>query len=278
MANARLFEHNDFRGRQLFIDNPAPQRYLLATFGWLNDQSFNDIGSSLRLGASSDLPPNTCILFEHPRFQGNFRAFAYNGNRDINALSGFNDVTSTVLLISHDPNPRKTVLNIKSLAGARLNTALDERLREIPEVRRRADVSLLFAIDVHEIGQFGNDLVKIEVPLTIVTPWPLSNVNAEIGYYVDLFINGDNVLQGAIVGWWYRIDGSWVTNSIEGRLRPQVEGSIGEVEAQLNSMLRELNWHRWTDVYLLPGRGSVNGDFSGNISDDCTIVLPFMED
>ncbi len=36
MASARLFEHNDFGGRSFLPDNPGHQRYLLATFDFLN--------------------------------------------------------------------------------------------------------------------------------------------------------------------------------------------------------------------------------------------------
>lgn len=278
MANARIFEHNNFTGRQVFIDNPGPSRYLLSTFGFLNELGFNDITSSVRLSASSATPWNMCYLFEASRFQGNFRCFAYNGNRDISSLPGFNDVTSSVLLVSHDPTARKSLLQVRQLAGTRIDNAIDDQLRGISEVSRNGNTKLSFAIDMFEIGQFGRDLVKLEVPLRIHTPWPFSDYNAKIGYYVDLFITGTNVLQGAVVGWWYWIEGGILTGSIENRLRPQVINNAAAVEAQLNSMLRELNWHRWTDVYLLPGACSGEGsDYSGHLEDECTIVLPYMD-
>lgn len=278
MPNARLFEHNNFGGRQLLVDNPASARYLLATFGFLNELHFNDITSSVRLGANPNAPFNMCFLFQDARFSGNFKCFAYNANRDINALPGFNDQTSSVLLVSHDPTPRRSMLNIRQLAGSRINAAIDERLRGVSEVSRNGDVLLKFVIDVFEINQFGNDLVKIEVPIKIHTPWPFSDYNAKIGYYVDLFITAEHLLQGTVVGWWYWIEGGILTGSIESRLRPQVINAAPQIEAQLNTMLRELNWHRWTDVYLLPGASSgIDQDYDGNIADDCTIVLPFRE-
>lgn len=278
MANARLFEHTNFEGRQLFIDNPAPQRYLLAPFGFINELGFNDITSSLRLGASPANPFNMCFLFENARFDGRFKSFAYNNNRDINALPDFNDLTSSVLLVAHDPTPRKSLLSIRRFAGGRINTAIDTQLQGISEVSRDGDVLLKFAIDVFEIGQFGNDLVKLEVPLKIHTPWPFSAYSAKIGYYVDLFITADHILQGSVIGSWYWIDGGILTGSIENRLRPQVINAASSVETQLNTMLRELNWHQWTDVYLLPGSPSdIDTDYDGNINDDCTIVLPYLE-
>jgi hypothetical protein len=55
-------------------------------------------------------------------------------------------------------------------------------------------------------------------------------------------------------------------------------GAIGTIEANLNSMLREVNFHRWTDVYLLPGSSSrATDDYNGNIDDDVSVVLPYIE-
>ena len=276
MANARIFQHNNFSGRQVLIDNPGHQRYLLSTFGFLNGLNFNDITSSVRLATDRTDIQSMCILFQHARFDGDFKCFAYNNNRDIASLPGFNDVVSSVLLIDHDQAPNRTVLNIRDLAGNRINQAIDDRLNGINEVTRSGNVLLKFTIDLFEVSQFGRDLVLAEVPIRVHTPWPFGDYNAKIRYWVDLFINTRSQVQARVVAWGYWIEGGILTGSIEGRLRPQVQANIGPVETELNNMLRELDWHRWTDVYLLPGRASgISSDYDGHLDDDVSIVLPY---
>lgn len=279
MAHAHLYEHNDFRGRQLVVDNPDNDRYSLAPFDYLNAFSFNDLTSSVRLHSGTQQIPSMCIVFENTRFDGNFQGFAYNGNRDINALPGFNDTTSCVLLIDHDPNPRKSVLNLKSLGGDKINQAIDDQLKDVSEASRRGDVGLKFIIDLYEISLYGTDLALIDIPITVHTPSPFSNYDASIKYYVNFYIDSMNRLRGYIAGYGYWIEGGILTGSIESRLGPQVAAKIGDVETALNNMLLEVNWHKWTDVYLAPGYLlDVTSDYSGNINDDVSLILPYYDD
>jgi len=278
MAYIRLFEHSNITGRQLFIDHPVPQRYLLATSGFLNEMEFKNITSSVRLGASPTEVFNMCILFENDRFGGKFKVFAFNKNRDIISLPYFNDLTSSVLLLSHDPAPYRLILNIRQLAGNRINASIDKQLQDIPGVTRNGDVLLKFAIDVYEIGQFGNDLIKVEVPLKIHTIFPFNKYQARIGYYVDLFITNKQILKASVVGWWYWIEGGFFAGSIENRLRSHAKTGVPLIESELNMMLHEFNWHQWNDVYLLPGLTSnIDADYQGHIDDDCSIVLSYLE-
>lgn len=275
MASARLFEHNNFAGRNLLLDNPGHQRYLLATFDFLNGLSFNDIVSSLQLRSSTPSIQSTCILFQDARFSGALKSFAYTSDRDISALPDFNDLTSSVLLMDHDPSAKKTVLAIRSLAGSRLNDAIDGELQGNSDASRSGDVIVRFTIDLFEVSLFGVDLMLLEVPVRVHTPWPFSDYSAKIRYWIKLFINGSHQVRGFVAAWGYWIEGGILTGSIEGRLRPKVEAKIGSVETKVNNMLTELNFHQWTDVYLMPGHASVTADYSGNVDDDCTIVLPY---
>jgi hypothetical protein len=275
VASSRLFEHDNFAGRNLLLDNPGHQRYLLATFDFLNGLSFNDLVSSLQLRSATPTIQSTCILFEHARFSGALQSFAYAGNRDISSLPSFNDLTSSVLLMDHDPSQKKTVLAIRSLAGTRLNDAIDGELQGSSDASRSGDVVVRFTIDLFEASLFGVDLMLLEVPVRVHTPWPFSDYAAKIRYWIKLFINSSHQVRGFVAAWGYWIEGGILTGSIESRLRPKVEGKIGSVESKVNNMLTELNFHQWTDVYLMPGAASVTADYAGNIDDDCTIVLPY---
>jgi hypothetical protein len=275
VASARIFEHNNFAGRNVLIDNPGHQRYLLATFGFLNGLSFNDIVSSVQFRSGTSGIPSMCILFQHSRFNGQFKAFAYNDTRDVASLPGFNDTTSSVLLMDHNPSANRSTFALRSLAGARLNAAIDSQLGSISDASRNGDVRLIFAIDLFEVSLFGVDLMLIEIPVRIHTSWPFSDYDARIRYWIRFFIDSKHRVRAFVAAWGYWIEGGVLTGSIEGRLRPQVEGNIGMVETQVNNMLTELEFHQWTDVYLLPGAGQVTGDYDGDVADDCTLVLPF---
>lgn len=275
MASARLFEHDNFAGRNLLIDNPGHQRYLLAPFGFLNGLSFNDIVSSMQLRSSTPAIPSMCLIFENARFDGRFKAFAYNANRDVGSLPDFNDLTSSVLLIDHNPRRDRSVFALRQMAGNKINDAIDSQLSSVSEASRDGDVRLKFVIDLFEVSLFGVDLMLIEVPIKIHTPWPFSDYAAKIRYWVRFFLDSNHRVGAFVAAWGYWIEGGILTGSIESRLRPQVENNIGTVETQLNTMLTELDFHRWTDVYLMPGAASVTSDYDGNVDDDCSIVLPF---
>jgi hypothetical protein len=274
MASARLFEHTGFGGRSALLDNPTGRRYMLTTDGFLGALFFNNITSSVRLRTGTPNVQSTCLLFDGSRFAGQFRSFAYTSARDLPSLPGFNDRTSSVLLMDHPPGPR-SVFALRALAGSRLEQAIDQQLSGVGEVSRNGRVALRFVIDRHEIGRFGEDVMLLQVPIRVHTPWPFSDYSARIRYYIRFFLDAGNRLRGFICGWGYWIEGGILAGSIESRLRPQVRSNIGTVESQLNAMLQELNFHRWTDVYLMPGAASVEGDYGGDVNDDCTLVLPY---
>jgi hypothetical protein len=277
MASSRLYEDNSFGGRNVLIDNPGHQRYLLATYDFLNSLAFNDIDSSARLRGATAGTWSTCILFQDARFSGELRSFAYQGDRDVNALPDFNDQTSSVLLMDHHPSPNRTVLPLRQFAGKQINAAIDKQLQDIPDASRNGDVVLRFVIDLYEVSLFGVDLLLLEIPIKVHTPWPFSDYDAKIRYWVKLYLAEDATVHGHVAAWGYWISGGILTGSIEGKLKPQVQSKVGSVETQLNNMLVELNFHHWLDVYLMPSAATVDSDYGGDVNDDCTVVLPFAE-
>jgi hypothetical protein len=274
VATARLFEHNNFGGRSLLLANPG-QRYFLAPFEFLNVFSFNDIVSSVQLRVFSRGVPSMCLLFEHPRFEGRVKGLAYDADRDVSSLPDFNDITSSVLLMDHDPDPNRSIFPLRRQAGDRLNGAIDSQLSSISDASRSGDVLLKFVIDLSEVSLSGVDLMLIEIPVRIHTPWPFSDYDAKIRYWLRFFLDSDHKVHAFVAAWGYWIDGGILTGSIEGRLRPQVQNNIGTVETQVNNMLTELDFHRWTDIYLMPGAASVASDYDSNVDDDCSLVLTY---
>jgi hypothetical protein len=274
MANIRLFEHSNIAGRQLILSNPRSPRYLLATASFLNEFDFNDITSSVRLSTGPEDPPQTCFLFENDRFNGKFKAYAFNETRNIISLPYYNDLTSSVILVSHDPSPRLTLFNLRQLLVERINQAMDRELTSFSEVTRNENTGLKFVVDAYEIGQFGNDLLKIEIPLTIHTPFPLKNYRINLDFFVDLFLDQGDTLKAGSVGWHYLIEPGVLSKSIETRLKLYASNTPCLLESIINQVLQEFNWQRWKDVYLLPGMTDrIDKDYEGDVNDDCTLVL-----
>jgi hypothetical protein len=274
MAKVRLFEHSNITGRQLLIASPYPVRYLLATSSFLNDFEFNDITSSIRLNADPGDVFHTCILFENDRFGGKFKAYAFNKTKNIISLPYYNDLTSSVILVTHDPSSDASLLNLRKTMGERINQAIDQSLRAFPELNRKEDVSLTFTIDAYEIGEFGNDLVKVEVPVLYKSPFPFKSYELKINFYLDFYLASKKDIQIAVAGWSYWIEHGFLSKSIESRLKSLAFHVPLLLESMLNGVLHEFNWHQWKDIYLLPGLADhIDRDYEGFISDDCTLVL-----
>lgn len=277
MSSARIFQHNDMSGSSFLINNSGGDRYMVIPFAFLNALGFNDLISSVRLRPTGDGIKSSLLLFEHDRFAGRVKALAFDTGRDAPSLPDFNDTMSSIVLMDHPVSTSRSILQLGALAGDQINSAIDAQLSGIAEVTRSGNVALRFVIDLFEVSRFGEDLMLMEVPITIHTPWPFSDYRAKIRYWIKFFIDSESRLQGFVAAWGYWIEGGILTGSIESRLVPQVEANIGAVETELNNSLRELNWHRWTDVYLMPGNASVDTDYLGHVDDDCAVVLPYEE-
>ena len=278
MANIRLFEHSNIAGRQLFISSPKAQRYVLAPSQFLDEFEFNDITSSVRLSANTKEPYHTCILFENDRFDGKFKAYAFNDVRNIISLPYFNDLTSSVIMVSHETISPLTLLGLRQMMGQRINEVVDNHLKSFPEIVRNGDVLLKFTIDSYEVDQFGNDLVKVELPLEIQTSFPYRNHQVKLTYLVDLFITHQHVLKAGIVGGCYWIKQGMLSRTIEKTMLGHSRQIGSWINAEINQSLNEYNWLVWKDVYLLPGLASnVDKDYEGDVDEDCTVVLVPLE-
>ncbi|MBS0001316.1 MAG: hypothetical protein KFF73_20190 [Cyclobacteriaceae bacterium] len=274
MANIRLFEHSSIAGRQLFLAHPDRKRFLLVSGDFLNEYEFNDIASSARLCTSPDDPVQMCFLFENGRFDGKFKAFAYQENRNIISLPYYNDMTSSAILVSQDAAEEKNILNVRKLAGEKINSSVDRQLQNFPGLSRDGDVLFKFSIDAFEIGHFGNDLINLEIPLLFNASFPFREYKVTLNHYIDLFITQENILKAAVAGWHYLVEPGILAHGIEKKLLKYSPGFTGYIESEINNMLHEQNWQRWKDVYLLPGRTDrIDIDYEGEVSDDCTVVL-----
>jgi hypothetical protein len=278
MANIRLFEHSSIAGRQLFIGSPSPRRYVLASAQFLEEFEFNDITSSVRLSAHPKESYHTCYLFENDRFDGQFRAFAFKGNRNIISLPYFNDLTSSVILVSQEPGNKIHLAGIRKFAGDRINQVIDQQLKPFPEIKRNANVLLKLSIDAYEFGQYGKDLLKIEIPLEIKPFIPYGRYLVKLAYYIDLIITDTHMLKAKVAGSSYWISPGLLSGMIEIKMKNHLQNIGRWIESEINQVLHEFNWLHWKDVYLLPGLVSdIEKDYEGHVDDDCTVVFVAME-
>lgn len=274
MANIRLFEHSNIAGRQLFITSPRPERYVLAPAGFLESFEFNDITSSVRLGSGPGDGAHTCFLFENDRFDGRFRAFAFKDTRNIISLPYFNDLTSSVILVSHDQDTESTLVGLRQTAGEQIDLAVDQHLNSFPEMTRNGPVSMIFTIDAYEIGHFGLDLIKILIPVDVRPSFPYRHYRIDLNIYAALFINEENILKAEVKGFSYQISAGLLTGIIEKKIMRHIQNIALVIDGKINQVLHEFNWLRWKDVYLLPGLTNyLDQDYEGDVQEDVTMVL-----
>ena len=276
MTRATLFINKNLSLPIMIIKNPDDKRYGLTNFTPLPGFDL-DLGiSSVEMNASGRTLKSHCILYNHNMHHGAFKAMEFHGERAVNTLSSFDNKTSSVLMVNHHPGPNYSLLSVQKFAMEQMTQLLDSQLKNVDEAKRNGPVIASMDIDLPGFG--GTDLLRVQIPLEIITPSPFSNYAAKARYWIHLFLNSKNVLQGRVVKWGYWVEGGILTGSIVSRLKPVISDNATVVEAHLNASLKELDFHTWHDVYLMPGTcPGIDEDYHGNTFHDVTIVLPFTK-
>jgi hypothetical protein len=121
-------------------------------------------------------------------------------------------------------------------------------------------------------------LVRVYFDFHISTPWYCSDANGDISYYLFLYIDDSNHLQGYVDGWSYDYSGGgpFCTGGINNALNSAVPNGIATVQGILNEALALLSSSTFSKLYYLPGSGTkVPGSFNENADIDVAVaVLP----
>jgi hypothetical protein len=258
------------------------KRETLKSFG------FDNVTSSFRLANATETRM-TVVLFDEdvvlpgggwppepttyslPHLEGPFRAFGAKTSRDVPNLGDFNDKTSSMLMIRHTP-PEFLPVSLADQARVDATAMVEEALSDVEEASLRGELG--FSWEMWPSFDAANKFLRITIPLTIDVPnWP-SDYKASITYYILLFIDGSGRLRGFVKWCGVWVEGGTWHNSVKWRLKGKAVNAMSTIDAELNSMLNELDFHEWTDYYYMPGTALIPpADYAGDTRTDVTIVL-----
>jgi hypothetical protein len=107
-------------------------------------------------------------------------------------------------------------------------------------------------------------LLRIYINVHIHTPWPASDADASISYYIFLRLQ-DGKLKASVDGAWVVVNGGWpVGGQIADKLGSFAKSEIHAVQAGLDSALSAVGNETFKDIYLIPGDGSKAPVIAGN--------------
>ncbi len=99
-------------------------------------------------------------------------------------------------------------------------------------------------------------LLRIYINVHIHTPWPASDADASISFYIFVRLQNGK-LKASVDGAWVIVNGGWpVTGQIADALGKFAKGEIPTVQAGLDSALKAVGSATFKDIYLIPGDGN----------------------
>jgi hypothetical protein len=267
-----IYQHSDFNGASMFLNLSIGG--LLTGFVSLGAFNFNDKVSSAEHTASADEVGGRLFLFQNDRFFGRYVKLDANGggNPKLSSLGSFmNDRTSSVLIYRKSAN--ELIAPLGDLVPASEVTAL---ISSQDGLSTRGDP--IFTWDLFPDGKDGHPnetgkmYIYIRIPVTIDVPdWPF-DYDAEIRFWIYLYVTQDGRLHGQLDYYGAWVEGGLLTNAVLSYLMgPEgIQTSLNQVASLVDSATAGANINGpFSSSYLLPGRN----DNRGNTDDDVTIVL-----
>jgi hypothetical protein len=267
---AQVFQHSDYKGASLFLNEWAGIFYKKVSN--LSKISFNDCISSVQTGCSSEETGGTLVLFERYRYSGRYWRIDSDpsSNVDIPYVGNFiNDKTSSVLLIRRfgsdlTPTPIGDLVSRDDIKAF---------VKATPGIELRGEPILTWDMwpegeDWHP-NEPDKAYIYIKIPIVVDVPnW--FDYDAEIRYWVYLYVDSAGTLQGYVDYYGAWVEGGIITDSVLNGLMNQIPTTLGGVSTLLGSALALGNAvGPFENVYFLPG----HNDQQGNTDDDVTIVL-----
>ena len=268
-----IFQHSDFNGASLFLN--LSYGGLLTGFVKLSSFSFNDRVSSAEHMASADEVGGRLFLFQNDRFHGRYVKLDANSgeNPRLSSMDSFmNDRTSSVLIYRKSPDEDAT-----SLSGLVPVADVTEAISGQDGLTMRGDP--IFTWDLFPDGSDGHPnetgkmYIYIRLPVTIDVPhWPW-DYDAEIRYWIYLYVTQDGNLHGWLDYYGCWVEGGLLTDYIVAYLMSPagIETSLDKVRGLVDGATNTANMigAPFKFAYLLPGRN----DDRGHTEDDVTVVV-----
>ena len=161
--------------------------------------------------------------------------------------------------------------------GPKFNTPevlhlIDQQLKKHPEVKRTSGVrvqGVLFKDVPYFLSRITSHppmqvMVRVWLTVHVSTPWPASDADASISYYLFVRLNGDGIS--------VHVDGGWPDGqSIADKLFAAAEKvKLGTFIDEAIAPVANLSF---SDLYILPNQGSKNPIVAGNASIDTSLAL-----
>jgi hypothetical protein len=268
---ARLYQHSDFRGGQIFT-NLSLDAFLS---GWsnLSSSGFNDRISSLTLSASPDEIGGRLILFQNDRFRGRYSRYEVAGGEEnrVAYIGGYlNDRTTALFVQRFYPDERQ--VNLGWLISAQ---SISEVVDETPKIYNRGD--RILAWDLYPDGRDGHPnessraYIYLRIPIYVeVNNW--FDYEAEIRYWINMYVDGSGTLHADLEYYGAWVEGGIISGSVMDGLMADtgIPASLDRVRNSFSMLAAFFNvGGPYRSVHLLPGRY----DPEGHTDDDVTIVL-----
>lgn len=266
-----IYQHTDFNGASMFLNLSVGA--LLTGFVNLSSFNFNDRVSSAEHTASPDEVGGRLFLFQNDRFRGRYVKLDANGgdNPSLSSLGSFmNDRTSSVLIYRKFADEVSQPLGDLVPAGN-----ISDIIAAQGGLYSRGDP--IFTWDLFPDGkddhpnETGKMYIYVRIPVEVeVDDW--FNYDAEIRYWIYLWVSQDGRLHGHVEYYGAWVEGGLITDGVLAELMGPtgIVTSIGQVNMIVQSATDVANaFGPYFSSYLLPGRN----DDRGNTDDDVTIVL-----
>lgn len=200
-------------------------------------------------------------------------------DNDLSA-QGFDNATTSMLLIGTNRGP-ETRLSFRNIFLDKWNALIEENLMG-SDASAKGDPLLTWEMfpPPSSVG-LNSDLTYLHIFQALdvqvhVGPLITYHYDAAIGFYLFLFVDVKKQLRALVAGAEVWVQSGFYHDAIESRLwdKVRLEG-IPELNSRLASELAPFSTFPLVDVYYLPGdqTGSVPPIFTGNTTDDVTIVL-----
>jgi hypothetical protein len=169
--------------------------------------------------------------------------------------------------------------------GPKFNTPevlglVDGLLKGHPEIKRTSGVrvqGVLFKDVPYFLSRVGSHqfmqvMMRVWFTLHISTPWPASDADATISYYLFVRLNGSHKIAINVDGIAVHVDGGWPDGqSIADKLFAAAEQvKLGTFIDEAIAPVANVSF---SDLYILPNQGSKAQVVAGNASIDSSVAL-----
>lgn len=255
------------------------QRYLPITYeDLLSSGVMNDGGLRGIMGAN-DVTLNLVLVYG-PEYEGPLTQLCMsNGERGTFRANIY--ALSALLIASNQSGTTEKRFSLVDLFTSQWNSTLDGLLQGT-QVSRQGDP--VFTWRMFPTGYLYGDeylqsdqtYVEIQQEVLIDPGWYWSNYNAQITYWIELFVANGQVNAFVAAGY-LLVDPGEKHDEITNLLLPEVKNAATRLQSLFNSELALTAALNPTDVYLLPAKQvkplGTGPAFVANTLDDVTIVV-----